>query len=180
MGYEPRFFTLHWNNDYCRFLTRMGMEGQKLRFVWGGHNQLTRFSRHNVSAGDFIIPVRVIRQTLFVVAKMRVAEVLTRAEYLARHPLDELLIVDECADEVLAGVKGTPIRFDVPVTGDTLAGLRFVSKKGERGLKHVEGGKLLRSTSLEGLYRLAPESARVLTSLLDEQPAARLDENTQT
>lgn len=178
MGCEPRFFTLLWNNDYCRFLTRVGAEGQKLRFVWGGHNQLTRFSHYRVSTGDFILPVRAFRQTLYVIAKMRVAEALSRAEYLARHPLDELLIVDECADEVLVGDEGTPIRFDVPVPGEALAELRFVSKKGERSLKHVEDGKLLRSASLEGLYRLAPESARTLTSLLDEQPAVRLDEST--
>jgi hypothetical protein len=117
--------------------------------------------------------VRVFRQTLFVVARMRVSEALTREEYVARHPPDELLIEHECANEVLVGDEGTPIRFDVSVPGESLARLRFVSKRGERGLKHVKDGKLLRSSSLEGVYCLAPESAQLLASLL-EQPVSGL------
>lgn len=168
-GNKPRFFTLLWNNEYCQFLYRMGVEGQRLRFVWGGHNQLSRFSHYKVSVGDYICPVRVFQQTLFVIARMRVKQVTTRDEYLVHHPLDELLILHECANEILVGENGSIIRSDVTVPGHLLEQLRFMSKRGERHLKYVQDGRLLRSISLEGVYCLAPASAKALVSLLGEQ-----------
>ena len=163
---DTSFFTMLWPNDYCRFLARAGLAGQGLRFVWGGHNINTRFSHYGVSAGDYMIPIRVYHQRVYVIASMKVKNATTRNEYLASHPLDELLVLHNCANEILEGVEGTPISFDVPVPAQELEHIRFIGRRGERGIKYVQEGKLVRSVSLEGVYRLAPSSAQLLMSLV--------------
>jgi hypothetical protein len=159
---SQRIFTLLWNNDYCRQLKRIGVEGEPLRFVWGGHNLLTRFSHYKVACGDYIMPVRVFEKNLYLIGLMKVKQSVNRWVYLKDHPADELFIYHDCANEVLVGEEGTPIRFDTIVPQQYLEELRFVSKRGERGIKYVQDGKLMRSVSLEGVYRLSPESVELL------------------
>ncbi len=89
---KPRVFTFLWNNDYCRSLKKMGVVGKPLRFVWGGHNQLTSFSFYGVKTGDFIMPLRVFQKSLFIISLMKVKEALNRAEYLKDHPSHERFI----------------------------------------------------------------------------------------
>jgi hypothetical protein len=74
-----------------------------------------------------------------------------------------------CISEDVLGTPGTPIRFDAPVASELLERLTFTSRRGERHLKYAEDRRLLRSVSLEGIYRLAPDSADILTSQLTPQ-----------
>ncbi|MFF5637890.1 hypothetical protein [Streptomyces sp. NPDC012825] len=63
-------------------------------------------------------------------------------------------------------VDATPVRFDTPVPGDLLPELTWRNARGRtRTLKHVVDGRLERSVSLQGFYRLAPESAGALAGL---------------
>ena len=72
-----------------------------------------------------------------------------------------------CTDEVALGEEGTPLRLDVAVPPDVLERLRYCSAAGERGVKHVEGGRLKSSVSLQGgTYRLSEASAREIEAVL--------------
>jgi len=62
-------------------------------------------------------------------------------------------------------LKTTP-RFDTVVPGNLLERLTYTSRRGERLLKHVEDGRLIRSTSLQGIYRLAADSTEELDQLV--------------
>ncbi len=65
------------------------------------------------------------------------------------------------------------LRFDQPLPGEHLEHLTFTSRRGERKLKYVEDGRLLRALSLRGIHRLAPQSADVLARhLINEEAAA--------
>ncbi|MET9822534.1 hypothetical protein ABZ038_13045 [Streptomyces sp. NPDC006349] len=80
---------------------------------------------------------------------------------------------------MLIGPPGFPLRFDtvVPVPGDLLERLTYTSRRGERLLKHVEDGRLIRSTSLQGIHRLAADSAEELDQLIRHAgPSAGADE----
>ncbi len=69
-------------------------------------------------------------------------------------------------------VEATPIRFDVAVPGELLGALTRRNRRGEqRTLKYVVDGRLERSVSLQGVYRLTDESAARLGALLDSSPA---------
>ncbi|EEP70602.1 hypothetical protein MCAG_00929 [Micromonospora sp. ATCC 39149] len=68
-------------------------------------------------------------------------------------------------------VEATPIRFDVAVPGDLLNALTWRNRRGEqRTLKYVVNGRLERSLSIQGVYRLTDESAAQLGALLDRSP----------
>ncbi|MCG5443038.1 hypothetical protein NIE79_000828 [Micromonospora sp. NIE79] len=68
-------------------------------------------------------------------------------------------------------VEATPIRFDVAVPGELLGALTWRNRRGEqRTLKYVVDGRLERSVSLQGVYRLTGESAGQLGTLLDGSP----------
>ncbi|CAM5387239.1 hypothetical protein STENM223S_01854 [Streptomyces tendae] len=63
-------------------------------------------------------------------------------------------------------VDATPVRFDTPVPGELLARLTWRNRRGQtRQLKYVVDGRLENSVSLQGFYRLTPESATELADL---------------
>ena len=64
-------------------------------------------------------------------------------------------------------VDATPVRFDIPIPGDLLARLTWRNRRGQtRLLKYVEDGRLERSISLQGFYRLTPKSADELAEIV--------------
>ncbi|MDH6222133.1 hypothetical protein M2283_009480 [Streptomyces pseudovenezuelae] len=63
-------------------------------------------------------------------------------------------------------VDATPVRFDLPVPADLLAQVTWRNRRGQiRGLKHVVDGRLERAISLQGFYRLTPQSAGELAQV---------------
>ena len=65
-------------------------------------------------------------------------------------------------------MDATPVRFDIPIPGDLLGGLTWQNRRGQtRGLKYVVDGRLERSISLQGFYRLTPESADALEKVVN-------------
>jgi hypothetical protein len=64
-------------------------------------------------------------------------------------------------------VDATPVRLDVAIPGELLARLTWRNRRGRtRGLKHVVDGRLERSGSLQGFYRLTPEAACELAEVV--------------
>ncbi|MEU3601549.1 hypothetical protein ABZ714_22925 [Streptomyces sp. NPDC006798] len=56
---------------------------------------------------------------------------------------------------------------------ELLERLTFASRRGTRTLKHIVDGRLLRSVSLQGVYRLASESAAELHQLVGASSPGR-------
>jgi hypothetical protein len=68
-------------------------------------------------------------------------------------------------------VDATPVRFDTPIPGGLLPTLTWRNARGNtRNLKYIVDGRLERSVSLQGFYRLTPESANALAGLVTSAP----------
>jgi hypothetical protein len=188
----PDAYTVLWTKDRCQLLKKTGQVGARLKVLFGGpHLSQPRFSRFGVKPGDYIYPVHVTDGVLHILGRMRVKRLLPLEEYIAANPrlfagcedpeypgggiLENWLnahpamryLVWSCTDEVAVGREGTPICFDVALSPTELEGLRFPSRKGERGLKYIEGGRLKKVLGLDGgVYRLSPESAALFDRLV--------------
>jgi hypothetical protein len=287
-------YTTLWTQRTCRALRHSGQEGTRLALLFGGpHTSEPSFRRAGVRPGDVVYPVRVLKGTVYVLARLRVQRILSVAEWIAadpdrfvgcvpRDPLGGLFtdafitsewamgtlpttlenwcrvypelrerlpsptdpvaveryaraayerqfqpyaargiasptfeqvaarapemratwaplrspvndwteerikglrtaeifagffqhhpelryLAPTCTSEVVIGAEGTPIRLDVAVPSDLLERLRFRSRRGERGLKHIRDGRLRQAITLQGIYRLSPSSADELAALL--------------
>lgn len=183
--------TVLWTNDYCRKLKRSGDIGKSLRVLFGGpHQSQPSLSAFGVIPGDYVLVIRVEKGRLFLVGGIQVQEYVTLSRYLSEmlelpesyaslhlweleatleseHPEWGHLLPWGCPAEVALGVNGTPIRLDLAVPTETVERLRFTSKRGERPIRHVEGGLIKSSVSLQGgAYRLTTDSGRELMQLI--------------
>ncbi|MFF0400073.1 hypothetical protein ACFYSJ_30605 [Streptomyces sp. NPDC005248] len=172
----PNSYTTLWTNDLCRELERSGYGGSRPTMLFGGaHPSLPSFLRAGVKPGDLIHPVRVLRTRLHVLGAMEVSRILPYEDAGSLlHDDDYAKLLDwkplkvGCVSEVVVGPPGAPLDFDTVVPPELLERLTFTSRRGERSLKYVEDGRLTRSVSLQGIYRLAPESAAELHRLVLE------------
>lgn len=167
-------YTTFWTNGLCRELERSGYAGQRLTMLFGGpHQSLPSFVRAGVRPGDVIHPVRVLRRRLHVLGAIEVARIIPYADAGAElHDDDYPKLLDwkplkaVGVSEVVLGPPGAPLSFGTVVPPGVLERLTFTSRRGERTLKYVEEGRLIRSISLQGVYRLAPGSASELRQLV--------------
>ncbi|MFJ3933810.1 hypothetical protein [Streptomyces sp. NPDC090029] len=172
----PNSYTTLWTNDLCRELERSGYTSQRLTMLFGGpHQSLPSFQRAGVQPGDRVYPVRVHRTRLHVLGMLEVARIVPYENVGSVLPdedyvklLDWRPLKTGCVTEVLVGPPGAPLRFDTVVPGELLERLTFTSRRGERLLKYVEDGRLIRSVSLQGIYRLAADSAEEIDQLVRE------------
>ncbi|WP_261399094.1 hypothetical protein [Streptomyces misionensis] len=68
-------------------------------------------------------------------------------------------------------VDATPVGFDTRIPGDLLPTLTWRNRRGQtRNLKYVVNGRLEHSVSLQGFYRLTPESADALARVVENAP----------
>lgn len=170
----PNSYTTLWTNDLCRALERSGYTGQRLTMLFGGpYQSLPSFQRAGVRPGDRVYPVRAHRTRLHVLGVLEVARIVPYENAGSALPdedyvklLDWRPLKTGWVTEVLIGPPGAPLRFDTVVPGDLLERLTYTSRRGERPLKHVEDGRLIRSASLQGVYRLAAGSAEALDQLI--------------
>ena len=191
----PPSYTVFWTNDYCRQLRKAGDLGKPLRIVFGGSHQsqpaLTKFGVH---PGDWVYPIRVDKGQLFMVAGMQVKSFVGVSEYVsdilrlpvAYNGLHTFQLIDRlksdhpewghllpwgCLVEVAVGHNGASIRLDRLVPRDVVEQLRFVSRRGERPIKHLEAGVIKSSMGLQGgVYRLSTASALEFARLLAAVP----------
>ncbi|MFF7675004.1 hypothetical protein [Actinacidiphila glaucinigra] len=119
--------------------------------------------------GDRVFPVRVHHTRLHVLGRLEVARIIPyeeAADELAKLPDWSPLEVG-CASEVLVGPPGTPLDFGTTIPGELLERLTYRSHRAERRLRFVEDGRPMRSIALQGVYRLATESAAEPDRLVD-------------
>jgi hypothetical protein len=148
---------------------------ERLAVLFGGpHISEPSFRRATVQPGDLLYPIGVCRQVLYVFGRMRVQEIIPVGgsgqrpldEYFSRYSVWRFL-APTCTTEVVIGAEGTGIRLDRPVPGEVLKRLTYHPRRGLRPVKHVsEDGRLVRSLSVQGIYRLAESSVADLEAVL--------------
>ncbi|GAA2813524.1 hypothetical protein GCM10010441_42790 [Kitasatospora paracochleata] len=173
----PDAFTVLWTHDVCHALRRTGRVGERPPVAFSGvHTSLPAWS--GAQPGDEVYAVHVNRCVVHVVSRMRIVD-RERGECCGTAPAGwnepafpehgdwSMLGAGGCGAEPVH-VEATPVRFDVPIPGDLLGELTWRNRRGRtRGLKHVADGRLERAISLQGFYRLTPESADHLAQLVD-------------
>lgn len=178
----PDAFTVLWTHDTCDALRRAGRTGERPPVAFSGvHQSLPAWS--GAAAGDDVYAVHVNRCRVYVVSRMRVLD-RVRGECCGRapegwrdpsfpgHDAWAMLGAGGCGADAVH-VASTPVRFDTPIGGDLLASLTWRNRRGRtRTLKYVVDGRLERSVSLQGFYRLTPDSADALDRLVPFTPAA--------
>jgi hypothetical protein len=130
-----------------------------------------------VQPGDLLYPIGVCNQVLYVLGRMRVQQIVPvdgdqalLQEYLARYGSSRFL-APTCTTEVVIGSEGTSILLDRPLPGEILRRLTYRPRRGPRPIRHVSAdGRLLRSLSVQGIYRLAEPSAADLEAVLAGPP----------
>jgi hypothetical protein len=173
-------YTVLWTNDLCRALIRGGFLGERPTVLFGGpHRSRPSFRHAGVVPGDRIFALRAWRTALYPVCSIEVQRIVdydTADTELADEDYAKLIqwrpLKGGCVSEVVLGPPGSPLRFDRALPGEHLEHLTFTSRRGERKLKYVEDGRLLRALGLQGVYRLAPDSADVIARHLDSEEVA--------
>ncbi|UUN26188.1 hypothetical protein [Streptomyces sp. FIT100] len=171
----PDAFTVLWTHDTCRALRKAGRVGERPPVAFSGvHSSLPAWT--GARAGAEVFALHVNRRVVSVVSRMRVLDI-ERRECCGTAPATwqdpafpghadwSMLGADGCG-AMAVHVDATPVRFDVAIPGDLLARLTWRNARGRtRGLKYVVDGRLERSISLRGFYRLTPESADELAEV---------------
>ncbi|MGR4879486.1 hypothetical protein ACIPUC_08650 [Streptomyces sp. LARHCF249] len=147
----------------------------------GAHSSLPAWT--GARAGDEVYALHVNQREVFVVSQMQVIDAERRDccgiapaawddPAYPGHDDWSMLGAGGCGAQAVH-VDATPVRFDVPISGELLARLAWRNRRGQtRGLKYVVDGRLERSISLQGFYRLTPEAAGELAEVVSS-PAPR-------
>ncbi|MFE0703992.1 hypothetical protein [Streptomyces sp. NPDC058872] len=142
----------------------------------GLHQSLPTWS--GARAGDEVYALHVNRCEVFVVSRMRVidmergdccgaAQTTWQDPSFPGHDAWWMLGAGGCGASAVH-VDATSVRFDTPIPGDLLEALTWRNARGKtRDPKYVVDGRLERSVSLQGFYRLTSESADTLAGLVD-------------
>ena len=150
----PAAFTMLF--DAAAFRERYRGRDPELRVLRGGWNLQTRFSHFGVRSGDTIFAVSVARKRLHLFGRMTV---------------DQLEI--EEGYETARGILGSRVYFDLTVPREILERWRFSAKRGERSIKFLIDGEIVRAISFQGIYRLTPQTASDLFGLLLDHEVKR-------
>lgn len=170
-------FTVLWTHDTCRALRESGRVGRRPPVAFSGvHQSLPTWA--GARAGDEVYALHVRQRQVFVVSRMRVVD-LERGECCGEAPTtwgdpshpghdDWAMLGAYGCGATAVHVEATPVRFDVPIPGELLPVLTWRNRRGQtRQLKYVVDGRLERSISLQGFYRLTSESAAALGELVE-------------
>ena len=187
----PDAFTTLWTGQRRRELELAGDAGRPLGVLFGGpHLSLPSLTRAGVAKDPRVFPILVRDGRLHVLGRLHVWDVIPFADYLAaefgvieaegadgRDARDRLLAdhpdaghrlppLGACVSEAVLGA-GTPLRFDAYVPPDRLTEVRFVSRRGERPIRHLENGAVAHASSLQGVYRITPATEALLSAALN-------------
>jgi hypothetical protein len=174
-------YTVFWTMD--RWLGAVAAGNKPLPVLFGGpHLSDSSFRRAGVRVGDTIYPIAVSNRKVYVVARMRVREMLLLGQEDGPALIEQRFpqyrawkfLAPACIEEVIIGIEGTTPRSDLELPAEMLDRLTFRSQRGERHFKQVKDGELTNTLALQRIYRLAPGSAADLADLV-ESPRGRSD-----
>ncbi len=172
-------YTVFWTMD--RWLGAVAVGHKPLPVLFGGpHLSEPSFRRAGVRVGDTVYPIAVANRRIYLVARMRVREMLLLGQEDGPGLIEQRFpqyrpwkfLAPTCTEEVIVGMEGTVARADLELPTEILERLTFRSQRGERSLKHVKDGELTSSLSLQGIYRLASASADDFAELVGTPPPA--------
>jgi len=193
-------YTVLWTKARYDGLCNDGDEGKSITVLFGGiHQSAPSLVHAGSAAGDVVFPVVVHAEAVHIISGAVIKEFIElnryAVEYLGlkrkdvegRPEYEVMKLIASlatplghrrpygCDIEVALVERSTPIRFDVAIPPEDLGSVTFCPRKGPPvGLRHIEGGKLKSSVSLQGnIRRLCPESARLFCGLVGLQPFAR-------
>ena len=152
--------TVFWASHRCAGARASIEAGEPLTILFGGiHQSLPSFAKAKVSPGDLVYPISVHAQTVFVLGRLRVAEICTytpatigrlHQEHVERNPHWRFL-ADSCMNEAILGEEGTVPRLDAAMPPEVLRRLTYRSQRGTREedalLKSATDGAFWRSFS---------------------------------
>jgi hypothetical protein len=170
-------YTVYWPQDRWK---QAATVAHRLTVLFGGpHTSEPSFRRATVQPGDVLYPIGVRDGVVYVFGRMRVQEIVPVSgddhqleEYFARYGIWRFL-APTCTDEVVIGTDGTGIHLDRPLPGEMLKRLTYRPRRGPRPVKHVsQDGRLTRSLSIQGIYRLTEASATDIDAVLAGSPGA--------
>jgi len=119
-----------------------------------------------LSVGEYVVDILGLSDAY---AKLHVFRLEERLH--SEHPDWGHLLPWGCLIEVALGDEASAIRFDRVVPPEVVEAIRFVSRRGERPIKHLEAGVIKRSMGLQGgAYRLSGGSAAEFARLVAEIP----------
>jgi hypothetical protein len=174
-------YTVFWTMD--RWLGAVAVGPKPLPVLFGGpHLSESSFRKAGVRVGDTIYPIAVSNRKVYVVARMRVREMLLLGQEDGPTLIEQRFpqyrawkfLAPAAVEEVVIGIEGTPPRADLEMPGEVLDRLTFRSQRGERPLRQVKDGELTSTLALQRIYRLAPSSAADLAALVESpRPSGR-------
>lgn len=182
-------FTAYWARDRVNALKKLPPGSAPFSLLFGGpHISQPSFKRAGVRTGDWIFPVSVERGRFQVLGRMRVTRIEPESKPM---DIEELRQIDAatdkligalgwpdevayrslritCTEEIIHGEQGSGPFLDLYLDGQDVVKLRYRSRRGERTPKGVlDDGAVASSLSFQGIYRLAPASAGLLTQAID-------------
>ena len=167
---KPRFFTCYWSPHEIDHFVNVSDPGPLGINLTGGNAK--RSSHAKLQAGDVYFPVTLKKGKLMVLGRLRVQDNINPQHLTLQacelwHSSRQLSMIEGCyaplvlintEPEMWAGLEG---RAFLP-----LADLRWIKPNGEeRKLKDPDSMRCV-SSALQGVYRLAPKSAELLTKCL--------------
>jgi hypothetical protein len=172
-------YTVFWTMD--QWLGAVAVGHKPLPVMFGGpHRTEPSFRQAGVRVGDMIYPIAVSNRHVFVVARMRVREMLLLGQEDGPSLIEQRFpqyrswkfLAPTCTEEVIVGMEGTVARSDLELPAEVLDRLTFRSARGERPLKQVKDGELTSTSAIRGIYRLSTDSAAELANLVETAPPA--------
>lgn len=166
---------MYWPDWMCARAREAGLEGTALRVVWGGHNRDSSFGHSRLGSGDTLVPVTVVDGVVFALARLVVLKKTTAEVWLAANPGDAVTKLHGCGAEVVVAADGSalPLAFDRPFNSDELDAWRYDGSAGPRPLKFLEGGRLKKPLSMQGIYRVTPATQTLIEAVLARTKAPK-------
>ncbi len=161
-------YTVYWPRE--RWQESVDVPGE-LRVLFGGpHQSLPSFTRAKVGPGDLLYPVGYRDQALWLFGRVRVIAVdQVGPGSFGDGYADWAFLAGSCVDEVVRCTDSVRVPQGRAVPGEVLQRMAYRPRRGgPRPVKFVtEDGRLTRSDSVQGIYRLTPETAADLDAVLE-------------
>jgi hypothetical protein len=154
-AHMKRHFTCYWTNATCK--GHADYEGNPLE-----HTSGNRFVKSGVESDDSVYVVTVRKGLLYLIGRLTVARICSRAEAQEVLGTDDLW---DAKDHIIAA-SATPMRFEFKVPIDITEKLLFIRKSGAVERPVFKKSGYLDQQTLRCVRKLSPESARLLDKLL--------------
>lgn len=181
-------FTVYWARDRVNALKELPSAAAPFSILFGGpHLSQPSFKRAGVKVGDWIYPISVDHGRVQVLGRLCASKI---EPEVAPEGIDALKKIDAatgvyirnlgwpedvayrslritCTEEIIHGASGSGPFLDLFLEPLDVIKLRFRSRRGVRVPKGIVDGTVKSSLSLQGIYRVALETAILLSRIVE-------------